>query len=96
VAQVLGIIQLLLVVVINLLLNLIYLSLDISERPLLRLLHLDHHLLDLLELLEGVSLHRLKLLLLRDKHVEAGLVITPKESMLDDFAILCSLIHFDS
>jgi len=64
VAQVLSIIQLLLVVFINLLLNLIYLRLDISERPLLGLLHLDHHLLDLLELLERISLHRLKLFLL--------------------------------
>ena len=96
VAQVLRIIQLLLVVVINLLLNLIYLRLDISERPLLGLLHLDHHLLDLLELLERISLHRLKLFLLWDKHVETSLIVVTKESMLDEFAIPCRLIHFDS
>ena len=52
--------------------------LDIVERPLLGFLHLDHHLLDLLKLLEAVGLHFLELLLFRDKHIQAfaGLLTT--------------------
>ena len=55
---------------VHLCLNLINFSLDIVEGPLLRFLHLDHHLLDLLELLEGVGLHLLEGLLFRDEHAE--------------------------
>ena len=55
---------------VHLCLYLVDLSLDVVEGPLLRLLHLDHHLLDLLELLEGVGLHLLERLLLGDKHTE--------------------------
>lgn len=53
-----------LVVLIDLLLHLADLGLDVVEGPLLRFLHLNHHLLDLLELLETVGLHLLQLLLL--------------------------------
>ena len=56
-SQVLSVIKLLLMIFINLALDLVNLGLHITEGPLLRLLHLDHHLLDLFELLERISLH---------------------------------------
>jgi len=65
---------------------------DISERPLLRFLHLDHHFLDLFKLLERVGLHWLKLLLLWNKHVQTCLLILSKESMLDDLPILVGVV----
>lgn len=54
----------LLLILVHVCLYLIDLRLDVVKAPLLRLLHLDHHLLDLLELLEGVGLHLLEGLLL--------------------------------
>ena len=59
---------LLLAVLIYFLLDFINLTLNVVETPLLRLLHLNHHLLDLLELLEAIRLHFLQLLLLCDEH----------------------------
>jgi len=51
-------------VFVHLCLNFIDFRLNVVEGPLLRFLHLDHHFLDLFELLEGVGLHLLKGLLL--------------------------------
>lgn len=48
---------LLFMIFIHLFLHWINLSLYIIERPLLRLLHLNHHLLDLFKLLEAIRLH---------------------------------------
>jgi hypothetical protein len=45
-------------------LDFVDLPLNVVETPLLRFLHLNHHLLDLFELLETVRLHLLKLFLL--------------------------------
>lgn len=70
-----------LMVLVYLLLHRIDLSLNVVEGPLLRLLHLNHHLLDLLELLETVSLHLLKLLLLRHQHVQSSFLLA-KEGVL--------------
>ena len=70
-----------LMVLVYLLLHCIDLSLDVVEGPLLRLLHLNHHFLDLLELLETVSLHLLKLLLLRHQHVQSSFLLA-KEGVL--------------
>lgn len=55
----------------HLLFKILNLYLDIVEWPLLWFLHLDHHLLNLLELLEIVSLHLLDLFLLRDQHIHS-------------------------
>jgi hypothetical protein len=43
---------------------------------------LYHHFLDLFELLEAVSLHFLELLLLRNKHIQAGFLLS-EEGMRD-------------
>lgn len=51
------------------LLDFFNLILYVIETPLLTFLHLNHHLLNLLELLEVVRLHLLNLLLLRHQHV---------------------------
>ena len=70
-----------LVVRVQLLLHWLYLRLYVVEGPLLWLLHLNHHFLDLLELLETVSLHLLKLLLLRHQHVQSSFLLA-KEGVL--------------
>ena len=88
VCQVLGLILFFLVVPANLLLNLVYLSLDVVKTPLLTFLHLNHHFLDLLKLLETVGLHLFELLLLRHQHVQACLVWLPEECVLHHFAAL--------
>ena len=62
--QILGVVLFLLVIIVNFLLNLVNLTLNIAKTPLLGLLHLHHHLLNLFELLETVSLHFLELFLL--------------------------------
>lgn len=50
-------------------------SLDLVEAPLLRFLHLDHHFLNLFELLETVCLHFFKLFLLVYKHLQANVFV---------------------
>jgi hypothetical protein len=67
---------------INLVLNAVNLSLYIIERPLLRLLHLYHHFLNLFELLETISLHLFKLALFLNEHAESCVFVT-KESVLN-------------
>jgi hypothetical protein len=67
-SHVLSEVLLFLAVLIYFLLNFIDLALDVVETPLLRLLHLNHHLLNLFELLEAVSLHFLQLLLFCHQH----------------------------
>jgi hypothetical protein len=64
-------------------LNLVNFLLDIVERPLLRLLHLYHHLLNLFELLEAVCLHLFKLLLLRHEHLKASVIIASEKSVFN-------------
>jgi len=66
---------------IHLILNIIYFNLNIIEWPLLRLLHLNHHLLNLLKLLEIICLHFFNLFLLRYQHVQT-ILIFPKILML--------------
>ena len=83
-----GVIQLFLMIIINFLLDRVYLGLDVSKTPLLGFLHLDHHFLNLLELLKAVCLHFFELLLLLDKHIKASFFIVAEECMLD-------LITFD-
>ena len=56
------------VININLILYAVNLCLNIIKWPLLRLLHLYHHLLYLFKLLEAVCLHLFKLPLLLNKH----------------------------
>jgi hypothetical protein len=90
-----------LLVLIHMSLNFINLSLNIIERPLLRFLHLDHHLLDLLELLEGVGLHLLKGLLLCDEHAQLIWVVfllvgTREEGMLDYVIVWGLLLVLES
>ena len=63
-------------------LNWVNFSLNIIKGPLLGLLHLNHHLLDLLELLEAVGLHLFKLFLFVDEHLKTWVIMLPKESML--------------
>lgn len=87
VRKVLSIIHLSFMMQINLLLNLVYLRLNVVETPLLTLLHLDHHLLDLFELLETVGLHLLELLLFLDQHLETFLVFA-EEGVLGQLAVL--------
>lgn len=73
-------------VLIYFLINWFNLRLNIIERPLLRLLHLDHHLLDLFELLKTICLHLFELFLLRNKHVQTSFFLC-KKCMLNHFAI---------
>ena len=78
-----GVVHFFTVIVVNFLLDLVYLALNVTKTPLLWLLHLDHHLLNLFELLEAICLHFFKLLLFLDKHVETCLFVVAKEGMLD-------------
>lgn len=71
-----------LAIVIHFVLNLIYLTLNVVEAPLLRLLHLNHHLLNLFELLEAICLHFFKLFLLCNKHSQT--ITLPKKCMLNN------------
>ena len=91
--QILGAVHLLLVIEFNLFRDFVDLALNVVEGPLLRFLHLNHHLLNLLELLEAVGLHFFELLLFGYKHVEPCLVV-PKEGMLDDVTFLVGDGHF--
>lgn len=70
--------------------DIINLSLNIAEGPLLTLLHLNHHFLNLFKLLETIWLHFFKLLLFRNKHIKPNFFIS-KESMLDHFIVLIFL-----
>lgn len=81
VRHVFSIVDLLLLVGVDSLLDFIDFLLYVVERPLLRLLHLNHHLLNLFELLKAVCLHLLKLLLFRDQHLQPSIIIKPKERM---------------
>ena len=93
--QVLSVVLLLLVVLINFLLDLVDLGLNVAETPLLGLLHLNHHLLDLFELLKAVCLHLLELLLLLDEHIQASLLVSSEECVrhrgIPNFQSLLSL-----
>jgi len=75
--------DLFLFICINCLLDFIYLALDIVEAPLLRFLHLNHHLLNLLKLLKRICLHLFELFLLTDEHLKSIIFMLSKESMLD-------------
>lgn len=77
--KVLSVIQLLTMVIVNFLLDRIDLSLDVTKGPLLRLLHLNHHFLNLFELLKAVGLHLFELLLFLNEHIEASFFIVTKE-----------------
>jgi hypothetical protein len=83
VRQILSVIHFFAVVLINFLLDLVDLSLDVTKRPLLGLLHLDHHLLNLLELLETVCLHLFQLFLLLNQHIQACFLIISKKCVGD-------------
>lgn len=76
-------------------LNFSNLLLNIVKRPLLTLLHLYHHLLNLFELLKAVGLHLFKLLLFRNKHIKTGFFV-PKESVLYYFIIFLFFSEFNS
>ena len=56
-SQILSVIQFFFMITVNFLLNLVYLCLNIAKTPLLTFLHLDHHFLNLIELLKAISLH---------------------------------------
>lgn len=79
--QILSVIHFFFMIVINFLLYLVNLRLNITKRPLLALLHLNHHLLNLLKLLETICLHFFQLLLLLNQHVETCLLVSPEESV---------------
>ena len=81
-SQILSHVLFFLMIYINFVLNIINLTLNVVEGPLLRLLHLNHHFLDLFELLETVGLHLLKLLLFLNKHAQASVFVT-EEGMFD-------------
>lgn len=81
VRHVLSLVDLLFLVLVHSVLDLIDLLLNVVKRPLLGLLHLYHHLLYLFELLKAIGLHLLKLLLLRDQHLESSVIIESEESM---------------
>lgn len=87
VRQILGAVDFLLMIEFNFVSDFIDLALDVVKGPLLRFLHLNHHLLDLLELLEAVSLHLLELFLLGYKHIQPCLLVT-EESVLNHVAFL--------
>ena len=91
--QILGAVLFLLVIKFNLIGDFVDLALNVVEGPLLRFLHLNHHLLNLLELLEAVCLHFFELLLFGYKHVEPCLIV-PKERVLDDVTFLVGDGHF--
>ena len=70
--------------------NIVDLCLNIIERPLLAFLHLNHHFLNLFELLETIGLHFFKLFLFRYEHIKSCLIIS-KEGMLNHFIALIFL-----
>lgn len=70
--------------------DIVNLCLNIGEWPLLTLLHLNHHFLNLFKLLETIGLHFFKLLLFRNQHVESSFFVA-EESVFDYFVVFIFL-----